>query len=336
MSFQSHDALVKAVFAQRRHAEGLLKSLLPVAVASRLDWSSLELLPGSFVDPSLRARHTDLLFSVQSPEQSVLLYVLVEHQSTVDPMMPLRAVIYAGRVWDRYLSDHPGDASPPAVLPIVLHHGRKPWSAPTQLREVVCRDRALADGVAERMIQLDLVVHEVSEASCLALHRQGTLTALGTLALLLLDKARQSDDILADLRRWVGLMRVVLSEPSGVAALAMVVQYIVEVTGTPTGDLEALLVSELGPGGEEAFVTGAEQLREEGRMQGLERGLAQGREEGRRAERARLLIKLLDARFGAVARGYAGRVHAADEARVDQWVERVLDAADIDAVFASD
>ena len=116
----------------------------------------------------------------------------------------------------------------------------------------------------------------------------------------------------------------------------MVVQYIVEVTGTPTGDLEALLVSELGPGGEEAFVTGAEQLREEGRMQGLERGLAQGREEGRRAERARLLIKLLDARFGAVARGYAGRVHAADEARVDQWVERVLDAADIDAVFESD
>ncbi|MCA9529112.1 MAG: transposase, partial [Myxococcales bacterium] len=98
------------------------------------------------------------------------------------------------------------------------------------------------------------------------------------------------------------------------------VQYIVEVTGTPTGDLETLLVSELGPGGEEAFVTGAEQLREE----------------GRRAGQARLLIKLLDLRFGAVAYGYAGRVHAADEAQVDQWAERVLDAADIDEVFEAD
>ena len=120
----------------------------------------------------------------------------------------------------------------------------------------------------------------------------------------------------------------------------MVVQYIVEVTGTPTGDLETLLVSELGPGGEEAFVTGAEQLREEGRMQGLERGLErgreEGREEGRRAGQARLLIKLLDLRFGAVAYGYAGRVHAADEAQVDQWAERVLDAADIDEVFEAD
>ena len=91
------------MFAQQRHAEGLLKSLLPLEVASQLDWASLELRPGSFVDPSLRARHTDLLFSVQSRQQPVLLYVLVEHQSTVDRMMPLRAVIYAGRVWDRHL-----------------------------------------------------------------------------------------------------------------------------------------------------------------------------------------------------------------------------------------
>jgi predicted transposase/invertase (TIGR01784 family) len=58
-----HDALFKSVFGEPEHARGVLRSVVPSALGEVLDWSTLTLRPGSFVDEALRPRHTDLLFS---------------------------------------------------------------------------------------------------------------------------------------------------------------------------------------------------------------------------------------------------------------------------------
>ena len=59
-----HDALFKEVFRKPEHARGALQAAMPAEIASAVDWSSLTRCPGSFVDPVLRERHTDLLFEV--------------------------------------------------------------------------------------------------------------------------------------------------------------------------------------------------------------------------------------------------------------------------------
>jgi hypothetical protein len=58
-----HDALVKVVFGKPEHAQGRLRAVVPAAVAETLDWSTLTLRPGSFVDLALKEQHTDLLYS---------------------------------------------------------------------------------------------------------------------------------------------------------------------------------------------------------------------------------------------------------------------------------
>jgi predicted transposase YdaD len=83
-----HDALVRSVFEDPRHAAGELKHLLRPELSARLDWSSLALCSGSFVDEALRGRHTDLIFTVKCAEKQVLVYLLFEHQSTNDPSWP--------------------------------------------------------------------------------------------------------------------------------------------------------------------------------------------------------------------------------------------------------
>jgi len=51
-----------------------------------MDWSSLRRESGSVVDPELRETESDLLFTARlRTGQSLLLYVLLEHQSSVDP-----------------------------------------------------------------------------------------------------------------------------------------------------------------------------------------------------------------------------------------------------------
>jgi len=45
-----HDALFKYVFSQPEHAASELRAVLPAELSRRIDWSSLELQPTSFVD----------------------------------------------------------------------------------------------------------------------------------------------------------------------------------------------------------------------------------------------------------------------------------------------
>src|SRR5690606_8930501 len=92
-----HDALFKYVFSQPEHAASELRAVFPPALAARLDWASLTLQPSSFVDERLKGRQADLLFSVECDGQPAYVYVLLEHQSTSDPIMAFRMLRYVMR-----------------------------------------------------------------------------------------------------------------------------------------------------------------------------------------------------------------------------------------------
>jgi predicted transposase YdaD len=57
-----------------------------------LNWSTLKLLEGSFVDEDLRGSEADLLYEIEHVlgEESVWVYILLEHQSTPDRWMRFR------------------------------------------------------------------------------------------------------------------------------------------------------------------------------------------------------------------------------------------------------
>jgi hypothetical protein len=75
-----HDALFKLAFGQPRHAEGMLRAMLPAEVAERLDFTTLELVPGSFRDVDLHEVEADLLFRIASVgDEEVFIYALLEH-----------------------------------------------------------------------------------------------------------------------------------------------------------------------------------------------------------------------------------------------------------------
>ena len=115
-----HDSLFKQTFGTPRHAAAELRALLPTAIAAAIDWATLRVEKGSFVDEALSARHSDLLYSVHIRGRAALLYLLFEHQSTSDPLMAYRLLRYIVRIWDRWLTHDPSSTSLPAVVPMVL------------------------------------------------------------------------------------------------------------------------------------------------------------------------------------------------------------------------
>ncbi len=76
-----HDLLFKSTFSQPQHAVELFRSLLPPGVVRHIDFGTLQVEPTSFIDEKLRARYSDLLFSVELAGRPAYLYLLFEHQS---------------------------------------------------------------------------------------------------------------------------------------------------------------------------------------------------------------------------------------------------------------
>jgi hypothetical protein len=134
---QPHDKLFAATFGVPENAAGLLRSTLPADLSAVIDWDSLRLEPGSFVDSRFRQSHSDLLFSAAVAGRETFLYVLFEHQSTRDPRLPLRLLTYMLRVWDRFDRLHPHPRKLPAILPVVLSQNAEIWDVPERLVELL-------------------------------------------------------------------------------------------------------------------------------------------------------------------------------------------------------
>src|SRR5262245_41080751 len=94
-----HDGLVRHALRHPAAAAVELRAALPAALVERLDWSTLHIEDATFIDPKLRPRHSDILYTVRTKATGtpVLIYVLLEHQSTVDRLMAWRFHRYITR-----------------------------------------------------------------------------------------------------------------------------------------------------------------------------------------------------------------------------------------------
>ncbi|MBC7975864.1 MAG: Rpn family recombination-promoting nuclease/putative transposase, partial [Myxococcales bacterium] len=215
MSSSPHDALFKAVFGQPEHASGALRSIVPVAVAEALDWASLAPCAGSFVDPALSERHTDLLFSVAwRTGGEALVYLLFEHQSTSDPRMAFRLLRYLIRIWERWLADHPRAQQLPVVVPVVLYHGAEAWSAPVAFEALFDLPEAVRPSLAPHLVRFRFVLDDLSDIPDEQL-RGRAMTALGRLVEGCFKHARTSTRPLEFLGRWAEVLREVMAAHNG-------------------------------------------------------------------------------------------------------------------------
>ncbi|MBO0867933.1 MAG: Rpn family recombination-promoting nuclease/putative transposase [Micromonosporaceae bacterium] len=301
------------------NAASQLRAVLPDALVERLDLDRLSRVSGSFVDAALRWRHSDLLFSVPLQGREVFVYILVEHQSSDDPLMPFRMLRYVIRVWDRYLSEHPDATRLPAVIPLVVHHNRRPWASSTQLLDLLNLDRDSAGAAEQYLPRFRFLLDDLTVLDEQAL-RARPLTPPVRITLLLLKIAAGNPRLVQDLWRWTDDLRAVLDRPGGLEEFTALLRYI-ELVGEIAADQLHNLITTLGPEAEEAYVTIAEMLRAEGEARGEARG------------RAEALMQLLALKFGPLPQPALDRLRAAPTDQLEAWTARVLTADTLEQVL---
>jgi predicted transposase YdaD len=322
--------LFKAGFDTPEQAAGLFKQLLPPTITRALAWETLARESGTFIDPALRNRHSDLLFSIQlvrsrareQPGEVVLLYLLLEHQSSNDVDMPLRMLEYLVRIWKRYRKDNKG--SLPIIIPALLSNAPEGWTAPTGFHELF--DPLVLDaltGIAALIPNFSLLLADLTHISDEELLSWMLLPA-ASLILKALRDGRDKEKFLRGLAKWRGRVHEILAAPGGRELIEQLLHYIWLVTpDLDFADVHAKLLREL-PETKDVVMTFAERLREQGRVEGEAKG------------RVQVLTKLMTLKFGPLSDEHASRIATATEHQLDAYIERILIASTPEAMFSSD
>jgi len=307
-----HDKLFRALLDDPERARALLWEHLPPGIVAELADAAPEPVAGSFVDAALQGSQSDRLFRATLRDgRTAYVYTLLEHKSAPDPRTPIQLLTYMARIWDRHVAETGGDpARLPAIIPLVIYHGRRPWNVPTSVLDAIDAPDAIRDAMAGmRYILRDL--GPVADADL----ARGRVLRAGLPAL------KHAFDRGVPLNVVVGLLA---STADRSLFERQLLEYVVRVCDLAEADLTQALDRAKPDRRAELMGTVADEW--------LKQGEARGRAEGKAA----MLTRMLERRFGELPAWACARIQQADDARLDVWADALIDARALSDVFGAE
>jgi len=118
-------------------------------LAEKIDYSQLKRINKTFISDDLQKHEADMIFTApfsdkaeDSPKE-VTIYILIEHQSSVDAEMAFRVLSYMVGIWETQRREWINNNSPihqrkfRPILPVVFYTGSRDWDSPLDLRQLV-------------------------------------------------------------------------------------------------------------------------------------------------------------------------------------------------------
>jgi hypothetical protein len=314
-----HDALFKIVFSDPALAAEELRAVLPPALVASIDWSTMTPMPTSFVDAVLRQRTSDLVYHARFLGSGEVLLWLVEHQSTEDWWMLERIIDTKREMWRHWHTLHPEARHLPAIVPVVVYNGQRPWRAPTDMHALYGLPDDLREALGPHVLSCSFVLDDLCATTDEAL-RSRRMDAYARLCLFALARAA-AEDFLDRLQAWQAELRLVFRvvDRERINSFLLYTFKVHRHTDPTTGRKRIAAV--VGPEQEDIVLSIADQLIQQGFDKGIEK------------ERRASLLRLLSGRFGAVPQQITARVDAASAAELEAWFDRAIDAATLDDVF---
>jgi hypothetical protein len=326
---QPHDAVFKSIFSAPANARDLLRHALPPALLAELDLRSLRRDDTSLTDEAeQRQGACDVVHVARlrgSP--SVDCMIPIEHRSTVDPFMPLRAQQLVTRLLDRWRRDRPRARRLPLVLPVVVYQGPGGWRGSVRLADLIDLSVERRGAWTPWLADARFVLHDLSSASPseLSARYQRPVVAV-TLALLRAVHDRRLD--LLEMVDAIGpRLCALVRAPGGLERLENLVRYTLrERPGLDPASFVERVREVAGPPAGEVVMSTFQQW--------MDKSRAEGMAEGSRKTLQQTLERLLRIKFKRLPRAVLARLAAASAAELEAWTERVLFAERLDDVFA--
>ena len=140
------DRSARWLFQDKENVRGLVE-IVAGELVELIDFNQLSQINRSFIPDNLREQESDLVFSVplrsESETDELLIYILIEHQSTVDSTMGFRVLFYMIQIWDSQRREWESNNVPKSqwrfrsILPILFYTGEQRWHTPLTLNAIM-------------------------------------------------------------------------------------------------------------------------------------------------------------------------------------------------------
>lgn len=148
-----HDQFFRTAMENKQVAREFLKTWLPTELYQVTDLEHLEIQPRSQINDIRQESEIDVLFKTTINGNDAYIYLLLEHQSTPDKLMPFRLLKYICNIIDQHLKTY-GGKKIPLVYPTVVYNGKRKYPFSTNLADLVDAPKELVDHYFLKPFQL--------------------------------------------------------------------------------------------------------------------------------------------------------------------------------------
>ncbi len=264
----SHDALFKEIWKNKKEAKTLLKNCLPKNILKIIDIDSIEISKDSFVEKELKEFYSDLLYKVKFREDEGYVYLLFEHKSYTDKWIFLQLLEYMLKIWRLYINQTKTDRLP-IIIPLVLYHGRTKWKIDTRFATQFSGPR---DSLSDYIPDFKIILYDLTQFS-----DEEIRGSILTRVVLLLMKHIFDPDIVDKLPGIFMLINDLLKQDTGLQYFETILRYLFSsIDNITENEVKEIIEKSLSDVKGDIIMTLAEKWRNEG----YERGMRKGRQEG--------------------------------------------------------
>jgi len=308
-----HDRLFRSAMADLRVAREFFQRHLPTSILPVVDWSVLKLCSQTYVDNALKLSQSDILYQTHIAYKEAYLYLLCEHQSTPDVMMPFRLLQYCIGIWNDVLKQSGKKIEKlPLIVAMVFYNGKEPYIYSMDFKDLLDAPREMIEAIWGKPFQL-VDVSQIPDEE-LKQHKWSGIMEFFM-------KHTMARDFLPYLKQAAHHL-CILERENGADYVVSLLNYALKSTQmtdlkTFTDTVKNHLTLPTG----EKIMTLAEQLIE----RGMEQGMLQGEHQ--------LLVRQLRRKFLTIDNKYLSLIKNAEEEKLLTWGERLVEASTLKEIF---
>jgi len=320
-----HDRTFKASMKDVRVAREFFEMYLPERILSLVDLNTLKLSPNTYVDENLNSFGSDVLYEVKLKDNRLgFLYVLTEHQSTVDVLMAYRIWNYIIRIWADYIKQTGFQTKTlPLVFPLVFYNGKKLYDGCRSLRGLIDAPLDIIEDVLFKDFHL-VDTHNIADEELRNQHWAGVLAFAF--------KHVYDREVWPHIDTLIGMMQKIQHEDGAVTYINNLLKYWLRAAETKKRPKEFIetVQQRLSVPIKGEIMTLAEQLIQQGVQQGVQQGIHHGIHQGESI----MLIRQLERKFKIIPQLFKQKIEQADGNKLLMWGDRILDAVELEEIFA--
>jgi predicted transposase/invertase (TIGR01784 family) len=326
------DNLYKQLFSHPEIVRDLVAGFLSADWAQSLTVDAFERVNASYASDHGQARHADVVWRARIGGEWVYVYILLEFQSRPDKWMALRMQVYVGLLYQDLVAQHKlsKHGKLPPVLPIVLYHGRRPWTAVVELADLMLPPPAgLERFQASHQYLLIDQHHDGKRGDIVSLLlrvlQSRTESELRLSARALTQRIQQADfaSARASLGRW---LQLTLQDEFNAAN--MIPEEDLVMNARRKFNFYEVFTDEFF----EDLLRPGKEARQEGKLEGIQQGMQQGMQQGTRQTLQHLLNDVLLAEH--MPADQVAAILAADNSQLSAWIKALAGGASPRQLFA--